>query len=378
MCPRTSAEFGKPDRVKKKIWIAIAAGGTGGHVYPAFAVLKTLLRKETPVDILFFGRKSGLERRLVSQEAVEYVGLGVRGIPRRLSLRWLTSPLMAIGALLKVAWRFICHRPRLVIGFGSYVSAPVLVAAICLRIPTAIHEQNSVPGVTNKLLAPWVTRVLVANRNAAERLGLKRCEVVGIPLREEVLSDVVEPERLGLERTRNTLLIFGGSQGARKICQAATGALRSLERQLAEWQVLFVTGPNNYAEVAAKRLPANVIVKDYVDDMASVYAVTTLAVARAGAVSLAEMTAKGIPAILIPLRIAAGDHQRMNADWLNRKGAAAVIEETELNEETLAAKIEEIACDPVRLSRMAEASKAEGNPGATEAFVEQIDRLLEA
>ncbi|HEQ60720.1 MAG TPA: undecaprenyldiphospho-muramoylpentapeptide beta-N-acetylglucosaminyltransferase [Firmicutes bacterium] len=359
-----------------KTWrIALAAGGTGGHVYPAMAVLQALLERKPPPEIYFLGRKSGLERRLVESLPVKYIGLSVAGIPRRLSLRWITSPLLALGAFLRSVWMFLGRRPQLVIGFGSYVAAPVVLAALCLGIPTIIHEQNAVPGIVNRVLAPFATRTLLSVEDTARLLPRANSRVVGIPLRREILHAPAEPHSLGLEPGRNTLLLFGGSQGARRLCQVAAEAMPRLESDLADWQTLFITGPNNYEEVCSKPLPPKVIVKDYVEAMGTAYTSASLVIARAGAVSLAEITAAGLPAILIPLPIATGGHQAKNAEILQRQGAAVVIEDARLTPDTLAEAVRALVRDPERRRSMAASSKALGRPGATQTFLKEIDSV---
>lgn len=355
--------------------IALAAGGTGGHVYPAMAVLRALLERRPPPEIYFLGRKSGLERQLVEPLPVKYVGLSVVGIPRQLSLRWITSPLLALGAFLQSIWTFVGRRPQLVIGFGSYVAGPVVLAALCLGIPTIVHEQNAVPGMANRVVAPFVTRVLVNAEETAQRLRRTDARVVGIPLREEILHAPADPRPLGLEPGRETLLIFGGSQGARRLCQVATDALPLLESDLADWQTLFITGPNNYEEVRSKALPSNVVVKDYVEAMGTAYAVASLVVGRAGAVSLAEITAAGLPGILVPLPIATQGHQAKNAEVLERQGAARVIEDARLTPKVLAEAVRTLVQDPQRRQSMAKASKTLGRADATQAFLKEIDAV---
>lgn len=352
--------------------IALAAGGTGGHVYPALAVLTALLERSAVEEVFFFGRREGLEKTLMGALPVRYVGLSVCGFPRKVSIRWLTAPLLALGSFLTALWTFLRRRPQLVIGFGSYVAGPVLVAAICLRIPALIHEQNSYPGLANRWLAPWVDRVLIADPDTAGLLRCRRIETVGIPLRKEVLEAKADPGALGLRPGLKTVLIFGGSQGARKLCQAAVEALPMLEEELQGWQALLIAGPGNYEETRKQVKLKNVVVKDYVEEMGAAYAASSLVVSRAGAVSLAEITAHGLPSILIPLAIATGGHQAKNARALEQQGAARVIENAALTPAVLADAMRPLLREPERLAAMANASRRLGHPNATEAFIEQI------
>jgi len=283
--------------------------------------------------------------------------------------------LLALGAFLRTVRTFIRWRPQVVIGFGSYVAGPVVLAALCLGIPTIVHEQNAVPGLANRFLAPFVTRVLVSTPETRSLLRKTDAPVVGIPLRRELLDASQESQELGLEPGRKTLLIFGGSQGARRLCRVASATLPLLKNDLTDWQTLFITGPGNYDEMKSQALPSNVILKDYVDAMGAAYAAAALVVARAGAVSLAEITAMGLPAILIPLPIATGGHQVQNARVLERRGAARVIEEAELTPESLAETIRLLLRESSTLDAMASASKTLGKPNATEAFLKEIDSV---
>lgn len=358
--------------------IAFAAGGTGGHVYPALAVLRELLNQSAPPEILFFGRPAGLERNLVEALPVQYIGLPLTGIPRKLSWKLITSPLLACMAFLKILRTFFSRRPDLVVGFGSYVAGPVILAALCLGIPTIIHEQNSYPGLANRLLAPWVKVVLVSDSEAVHHLKRKDVRQVGIPLRPEVVHAPARPEALGLQPERKTMLIFGGSQGARKLCQVAVEALRILEPEMTGWQALLLTGKANYERVLSEQRPANLVVRDYLEDMGSAYATADLVIARAGAVSLAEMTANGLPSILIPLPIATGGHQLLNARSLETAGAAIVLEDALLEAESLSRIARELIQSPRRLASMAKAARSMGRPDATGMFIQEIMAVLES
>jgi UDP-N-acetylglucosamine--N-acetylmuramyl-(pentapeptide) pyrophosphoryl-undecaprenol N-acetylglucosamine transferase len=363
--------LGEPKR------IALAAGGTGGHVYPAMAVLSALLERDPAPQVEFFGRKKGLEFELLRSLPVRYLGLSIVGIPRKFSHRLVTGPLLALGAFVKCLWAFISRRPHLVVGFGSYVAAPVVLAALCLGIPTIIHEQNSVPGLANRLLAPWVSRVLATDPDTAGLFRNRATVAVGIPLRKHAVGAGPAFEEFGLDTGKNTLLIFGGSQGARKIGQVAVEALRRVHEQLPDWQTLLISGKGNYENLRKEQLPSQVILKDYVENMGAAYAMTTLAVARAGAVSLAELTANGIPSILIPLPSATGDHQTKNAKALEAKGAAVVIEDSKLTAQSLGEVILSLARNAQRLPAMAKAAANCAHSNATETFLAQIDELLQ-
>ena len=314
-----------------------AGGGTGGHLYPAIAIanrLNELLAGQRPVEILFVGTKRGIEYRRRDALGYPLHLINVRGLARRLTLANLLVPFVLLGALLS-SWRLLRQfAPDVVVGTGGYVALPVLKVAAWKNIATVIQEQNSYPGITTRKLARGARRVYLGFAGAADHLSPEtRISVTGNPVRPDIADGDREAaaRTFGLDPNKKTILVMGGSQGARAVNRAV---LKSLQQgELGEHhQLLWQTGERDYTEVAGLvGEKAGHTLFPFATDMAAVYATADLAVARAGAISLAELEACGLPAILIPYPHAAGDHQRKNADEFAQRGYATVIDENDLD-----------------------------------------------
>ncbi|MGE5552441.1 MAG: undecaprenyldiphospho-muramoylpentapeptide beta-N-acetylglucosaminyltransferase [Betaproteobacteria bacterium] len=372
----------------RSLRVLIAGGGTGGHIYPGLAVAKALGRNG-PVELLWVGASRGLERELVPREGIELITLPVQAFQRRLSVDTLRTVWRAAGAL--ETSRRILHkfRPDVVLGTGGYACGPVVLMARLLRIPSIIQEQNALPGWTNRILGRWVNQVALGFPEARRYFPVDKVVVTGNPLRPEVVSARREEgqTRFSLDPGRRTLVVFGGSQGARAINAAVQDALpRWLARQ--DLQVVWVTGERSFAEVKAFLLGqagaswtgdclrlANTQVYPYLHHLPLALAAADLAISRASAMALSEMAVRGLPAILIPLPTAAENHQEKNALARQRAGAAVMLREAELTGERLAELVDQLLGEPGRLAGMAEASRALGRPEAAEAVAALVWRL---
>ncbi len=354
--------------------IVVAAGGTGGHLYPGVALAHEFRRRRPDARIVFVGTARGLEARVVPQEGFDLELIEVQGVIGR--RRW--EQLRALARVPAAVWRSLVLlrrlQPRVVIGVGGYASGPVLLAARLRGLPTVLVEPNAIPGWTNRLLAPLARRVFVAFERT--RVALKRpdAEVVGNPVRREIAGAAEEPA-VPESGGRMTVLIMGGSQGARAINRALVAALAQLPTAM-EVSWLHQTGPADLEMVrnayAAHGIRADVV--PFIADMAAAYRRADLVVCRAGATTLAELTACGRPAILIPYPFATHGHQEWNANELMRAGAAEVILEPELTGARLAQRIGALLSDSARRTAMALASRALGRPYAAAAIV---DRCME-
>jgi len=348
--------------------ILFAGGGTGGHLYMAIAVARTLQTANPATQFLFVGTPQGLEARIVPQqgfalETIHLGGLKNVGI-RRLVQTTGQLPLSLIHSL-RIVSRF---HPDAVLGVGGYASGPVVLAAFLRRVPSVIIEPNVEPGFTNRLLRPIVDRIAVAFEETAARFGPK-ARITGVPIREEffrVREHAFDNERL-------TVLVFGGSRGSRPLNQLVSASLPHLEGQ--PLHLIHQTGPADYEGVREtyRKVDLSADILPYIDDMPACFAQADLVVSRSGASTVAEITAAGRPALLVPFPHAADDHQTKNALALESRGAAIVMVQKETTGETLAAKVSELVRDRARLSRMAAAARDANRPGATDAVI----RLLE-
>ena len=350
-----------------------AAGGTGGHVYPAIAVAKEVLRRDAHSVVRFVGTARGLETRLVPQagfelsliESAGLVNMGWRARVRGLSV--LPKSLWAARRLIRE------FRPDAVIGAGGYVSGPVLLVAALMRVPTLIMESNAVPGFTNRQLIRFVDAAAASWEATLPYFGRKGV-VTGNPVRREFF-DIPARRR---DPARFSLLLFGGSQGARAINEAMTAALPLLAEQRPRLRITHQTGKLDYERVRAAYAQAgwteHADVREYIDDMVTAFANADLIIARAGATTSAELAAAGRTAIMIPLP---GQlEQRRNAEVLQEAGAARMILQTELTAERLAQEIAALAAAPERITAMEHAVRKFARPDAAATTVDLIEKLL--
>lgn len=348
--------------------IVVSGGGTGGHIYPALALIREIKKQVKEAEFLYIGTEQGLESTLVKREEIPFKTVHITGFKRKIS-----------PENLKTVWRFISgvskskailkeFKADVVIGTGGYVCGPVVYAASKMGIPTIIHEQNSVPGLTNKFLSKYVDKVATCFEEAASFFPKEKVVLTGNPRASEVLNQDGIKGRLsvGLKLKDPCVLIVGGSRGARPINDAVIAALPSLGKK--PYQVLYVTGEAHYEsvkkEVALVGNPSNVIIKPFVHNMPEVLTNMDLTVARAGATTLSELTSLGIPSILIPSPYVTNNHQEKNAQSLTTNGAAKMLLEKELDGTKLVEEIDTIMLQKEVLHNMKAASKKLGMPDA--------------
>lgn len=365
--------------------VLLAGGGTAGHVFPAVAVARALVDLDADVEPVFAGTADHLEDRLVPAAGFRLHHVPALPLPRRLSPGLLRVP----GGLRRAVRR--CEEIlrdegiAVAVGFGGYVSFPVARAAARRGVPLVVHEQNAVPGLANQFAARWASRVAVTFPGSADRFPHPGTVVVtGNPVREEMLALDLDARRtaareaFGLDPQLPTLLVFGGSQGARSLNRAVVGA-HSLWAAPEQLQVLHAAGASLYGEAAAAWEKARatgggprVRCVDFIDDMGDAYAAADVVVCRAGATSIAELTALGRPAVLVPYPHATRDHQLHNALALEQVGGARTIEDADLSPRALVDAVEPWLTDPDERDRAARASRVFGRRDAAV----QVARLV--
>lgn len=358
--------------------VLIAAGGTGGHIFPGLAVARELQRRDPQVALVFVGTARGLETRVVPQEGFALELIDIAGLKR---VGWLNA-LRTLGRLPRSLWqaRTIVRRfrPDLVIGVGGYASGPVLVVAALHRIPTLVIEPNAYPGFTNRLLAPWIKAAAVGFPEAAPYFRGKAV-ITGNPVRPEFFELAKPPE--ATPESGFHLLVFGGSQGSHAINLAVLAALPSLLKTYAHLTVTHQTGQQDLALARAAYeslgVSHRVTTLPFIHPFAPELARAHLVICRAGAMTIAELTAAGKPAILIPLPTAADDHQRKNAEALERQGAARCLVQSELTPERLAEEVSQLIDHPTRLAAMAEASRRLAHREAAQKIVDLVYQLTQ-
>jgi UDP-N-acetylglucosamine--N-acetylmuramyl-(pentapeptide) pyrophosphoryl-undecaprenol N-acetylglucosamine transferase len=366
------------DRIEP-LRLLIAAGGTGGHVYPGIAVAEEWRRRHPDSDVVFVGTSRGLEASAVPRAGFPLRTIAARGFPRRIGFGLVRALFAAAQSLVQAAALVRELRPNVVVVTGGYVSGPVGLMAKARGIPVLVQEQNSVPGATNRwlnLIADEVHISFVESRSYFRRRN--NLKVTGNPIRQSLLRQdrMSAYESLRLDARRTTLLVFGGSRGAASINRAFLDALPRLNR-VRDLQVLWQAGRDEADAIREKvrGLPFPVQVLAYVDQMEKAYAVADLAVCRAGAMTIAELTACGVPAILVPYPHATHDHQTVNARGLAERGAAEMVPDKELKGEDLARRIIQLFQDEPRLRRMARNARAFSRTNAAERLVASIEAL---
>ena len=354
--------------------VLIAGGGTAGHVYPALAVGRCLVA-DHGAEVRFAGTSFGLEAQLVPAAGFPFVEVEAAPLVRRLSAGLLRFPFVMLRSVRRC--RPLVEDVDVVVGMGGYASGPAVMAAFKAGRPVVLHEQNAVPGLANRFLSRRAAATAVSFPDAQRRFrGRSRVELTGNPIREEVAA--VPPDRdrlakeaqgeLDLDPDRRTVLVFGGSQGALHIDRAAVGACRLL-RDRSDLQILLLTGRAHHAVIAdalPEREPLLVRSLPFLERMELAYASADLAVCRAGATTVAELTACGLPSLLIPYPYATARHQEANARSLQRAGAASVMLDDELTAEELAERIVNLIDHRERLDAMAARARAAGRPDAAQ------------
>lgn len=337
----------------------LAGGGTGGHVIPALAIANELQRAYG-AEVLFIGTARGIENRLVPAAGFSLRLIEV-GALNRVSLATRLKTSLGLPGAVWAARRMLSEfQPDVVIGVGGYASGPAMLAAIVKGIPTLAFEPNVVPGFANRLVARWVSAAAVHFEETAKYF--RRAEVTGVPVRNAFFEI---PEKVPVEG-RPTLLVFGGSQGAHAINQAMMQCLPELLKQVPGIHIIHQTGERDYRDTQAayQRAGVSCEVSAFINDMPAIFARADLLLCRSGASTVAEIAAAGKPAIFVPFPRAADDHQRVNAQALERAGAAVVLEETKLDQVWLVESVSALLGDSPRLRRMSGAARGLSHPNA--------------
>jgi UDP-N-acetylglucosamine--N-acetylmuramyl-(pentapeptide) pyrophosphoryl-undecaprenol N-acetylglucosamine transferase len=356
-----------------------AGGGTGGHCYPALAIAQRLHELLPQSEIHFAGTRYGIESRIVPEHGYPLHLLSVRGFARNKFWINISVPFRLIASLWQSKRLLEKYQPSVVIGTGGYVSGPFLFMAHAMGYPTLIQEQNSYPGVTTRILARFVDEIHVSFQSSEGHFKLgDKIHLTGNPVRSMAVAESVQECRtgFGLAADKPTVLVFGGSQGARIINQTMMAILQPLLAQT-DAQILWAAGRWNLAQVQQAAAPHGNRVKvlEYITEMARAYRAADLAVCRAGALTLAELAQAGLPAILIPFAQAAANHQEANALALQEQKAALVILERELVPERVLQKIVTVLQDNPLRKQMGEASQRTAFKDASEQLAQAVIRM---
>ncbi|MDF1535823.1 MAG: undecaprenyldiphospho-muramoylpentapeptide beta-N-acetylglucosaminyltransferase [bacterium] len=349
--------------------LVIAGGGTGGHLFPGVALAAEFTRRAGDVEVVFIGARHGLESRVIPALGYELVTLPVRGVVGGGFFRGMTRAMALLWAALRAYLVLGRLKPDLVVGVGGYASVPAVMAAAARGIPRSILEQNVMPGKANRVLAHMVQRIYQGFASRTEVFPVEKTVVTGNPIREEVLP----PAGMVRPAGRRNLLILGGSQGARQVNGLALGFVPRLLADFPGMKVIHQTGPAHEEIVRQgyREAGAEVEIVPFITEMADAYARADLCLSRAGAMSISELAAAGLPALLIPYPDAAGGHQEANARWFEERGGAIVASPEEATSELVYKKLARLMGTTGRLEEMADASRRAGTRDAAKRIVEE-------
>ena len=367
--------------------IIVSGGGTGGHIYPALTLIRTIQEKAPETEFLYVGTRQGLESDIIPKENIPFFALDLAGgFERHFTLANIKRAANAILSVKKAMNIVKNFKPDVVVGTGGYVCGPILLAASLEKVPTLIQEQNVVAGITNKILSKFVTKIAVGCEGALNHFPKDKTVYTGNPIRAEVLQGTREEglQYFDFDSDKPVILISGGSRGARSINRAMVDVLVNAATNPTV-QYLHVTGKGEYDDIITRIKDAGVEletlrhirVEPYLYNMPQAMAMADLAVFRAGATGLAELTARGIPSILIPYPYAAENHQEYNARALVEVGAARMILNKDLTSELLQENITELLESPDKLKAMSAASLSLGRPQAAEEIAKMILKLTD-
>ena len=355
--------------------VLVSGGGTGGHIYPALSLMNNLKEQDPSTEFLYVGTERGLESTIVPKAGYDFKTIKIQGIVRSLSLENFKTLWYFCTSYFKAKEIVKEFKPDIVIGTGGYVCAPVLYAAANMGIPTIIHEQNSLAGITNKFLARKVSKIAICFD--AVRKDFKKYEdkvvMTGNPRGQELVNAVKDDSYLasiGIQKEKPIVLIFGGSRGSLRMNESFIEALEEFEKK--DYQVVMVTGQVHYDKInnlitSLKKPLQNITVLPYINNMVQMFQNTDLVVCRSGATTLIELTALGLPSVLIPSPYVTENHQEANAMSLVEK---------DLNGESLVAEIDRIMNDEAKRKEMAENSKALGITDASSRLETIIHSLV--
>lgn len=366
--------------------IIFAGGGTGGHIYPAVAIAKEVIERNSDVGVLFIGTEKGLENKIIPVEGFPFRKIKVRGFSRKISFENIIAIKEVMISFIDANKIIRDFKPDIVVGTGGYVCGSMLLTASLMGIPTLIHEQNAFPGVTNRILSRFVDKIALTFPEASKYLSQQeKIRVTGNPLRSDItkISSAEGKKYFGFDISIPLLFIVGGSRGAKKINESSMMlAKECLDKK--EYQILHMTGETQYDDVlqAYEDLGISLDTKylkvmPYIHDMSHALAAADLVISRCGAGLISEITALGKPSILIPYPYAAGNHQEYNARALEKSGAANVILERDLNQQMLLSEVKNLFQNPDYMKKMSIQSKKLGKPNATREIVEMINELFE-
>lgn len=352
----------------------ISAGGTGGHIYPALSIINKIKEEDKNAKIIYIGTTDRMEKDIVPNLGIEYFGIKMNGLGKSVKkiFGFVTNTVIGINKCQKLMKKF---RPDVVIGVGGYVTVPVVLAAKKQKVKVILHEQNSIPGKANLLLSRYADTVCISMESSRKYFQHDNIVLAGNPRGEEILNFKKGNKKdYGLLLSKRLVLVTMGSLGAETINDKLLSEINEFSDK--NYEILLVTGKGNFEDIDKYKLPKNVKVVPYIEKMGEVLKFTDLIVTRAGATILAEITALGIPSILIPSPYVANNHQEINAKDLEENGASIVIRENEFEVEKLSSLIDKVLNSASLYKKMSSSSKKLGITDSATRIYKEIEKLF--
>ncbi|MBI5417221.1 undecaprenyldiphospho-muramoylpentapeptide beta-N-acetylglucosaminyltransferase [Candidatus Poribacteria bacterium] len=356
--------------------VMIVCGGTGGHIYPGVALAQAIAGKDKN-NIIFIGRKNSLEEQIFLKGSWTYRTISISGMPRKISLKWISFLLKLFYSIIQAIFIIMKEKPDVIVGTGAYISVPIILAGKLFGKPEIILEQNIYPGLASRTLGHMVNCITISFEETIKYLPKGKCILTGNPVRPEIISRTRKDAcaALNLDINKKTILIFGGSQGAHKINTTCIEMKNILESFSDKIQLILITGDNDFKEVATayENIKLKTLVAPFLYNMEDALAAADLVISRSGATTLAEITVKGLPSILIPYPYATDDHQTKNARFLVNTGAAYLMQDIDLDGYKLGNILKELLFDENKIKVMQSASLKLGKPNA----INDIKKIVE-
>lgn len=352
--------------------VVITAGGTGGHIFPALALISKLKEKDKDVEVLYIGTTNRMEKDIIPKEGIPYIGIEMKGLNRKNIFKNVGVMKTYFKAVSKAKVEITKFKPDVVIGFGGYISAPVIYAASKLKIKTIIHEQNSIPGVSNKFLSRYVDKVLVSFKENIKDFPSSKTIYTGNP-RSEQIKDIkkVSKTELGFKKDKDLVIIVMGSLGSLTMTKKLKGIIPIFRNK--DYQVLLITGKDYYDDYKDIKISSNVKLVPFIDNLIGLMKDADLIITRSGASTIAEITSIGLPAIMVPSPYVTNNHQYINAKSLEDDGACIILKEEDFNKSSLINLLDKTINDKDKLKKMREALLKRGVlDSATRVYEETI------
>ena len=360
----------------------ITGGGTGGHIYPALAILNALVNSgvDKKTQIFYLGNKNNLEYQITKEQDINFLHYSVCGMPRKISFKLLKFAVELFFSTIKALFYALKYKPNVIFATGGYVCAPILFVAKFLKIPYVLHDCDAHPGIVSRTFASGAKYMSLAFDSAINLVKTKNPKVCGNPIRAEFknLDKISARNSLNLG-DKFTVLIMGGSLGAKTINNATFSVIEKYAND-ENIQIIWQTGKKNYQEVLNKigdKLPKNLLLRPYFENMTQALIASDVVISRAGSLSLSEICACGLPSILIPYPYAAADHQRINAKKMCELGASVYLDDNDCNGEKLLEILSNLIIDKNKLDKMAQNAKNNAKINATCEILELINKAVE-